>query len=105
MGVHEVGCLLLALAVAPADAANDGPPKAQKARIASLIEQLGDLDLDKQNDAQQQLARLAETARPALLEAMSEHADEEVRRQARVTLARINATGSDRLVKQLADPD
>src|SRR5688500_18803967 len=103
MCVHGAAYLLLTLAAIPCQGlAGEGPAaKAQRARIAAVIEPLGDLDLDKQNDPQQQLARLGEGPRAALLEAIEKHEDAEVRRQARVTLHRINAEKVNRLVKRL----
>src|SRR5262245_47043760 len=102
MCIHGMACLLLTLAIPCQRVAGEGPAAtAQEARIAALIEQLGDLDLDKQRDAQRQWGELGEARRGAPLDAMEKHADREVRRQALAALQRINAAKVNRLLKQI----
>jgi HEAT repeat protein len=100
---HVSGWLALAIVcffVSGGVQAQGGP---LQARVTRLIEQLGDTDFDKQDDARQQLEKIGELAREHLLVAMEKNADREVREQVRSVLKRINAAKVSGLIKQLGD--
>lgn len=102
MTVRESTCIVLTLACvlfvgAPGQARADN----QAERIARLIEQLGDSDFDKQNDAQRQLEKVGEPAQSALLAAMDRHEDITVRAKAQLVFTRICTARAARLVARL----
>ena len=81
------------------------PPEVlSKARL--LIQQLGSDSYREREQAQAELAKMGRLARPALLEAMDQHPNPEVRFRASLLLPRASAEDlKARLEALLADPE
>src|SRR5262245_41389209 len=84
-------------------AAGDVLADKQEERIARLIEQLGEPDFDKQEEARRQLEKIGEPAETALVAAAGKHADVTIRAKAQVLLTRIYAARVNRLIEKLGD--
>jgi HEAT repeat protein len=96
--------LVLHRSRSPAGSGRPEPDEpAVAARLAALIERLGDNDFKARTDARLQLVKLGQPARAALVRAMTGHADLEVRLLARRALVRIIDEKLTGVVARLGD--